>query len=55
MSTSTPRKRIPYGIMDFTRMLGDNCYYVDKTRYIEEIEQANSFFFYIRPQRRAIA
>ena len=51
MSTSTPRKRIPYGIMDFTRMLGDNCYYVDKTRYIEEIEQANSFFFYIRPRR----
>ncbi|MGN0047274.1 MAG: AAA family ATPase [Bacteroides sp.] len=51
MRTSTPRKRIPYGIMDFTRMLGDNCYYVDKTRFIEEVEQANSFFFYIRPRR----
>ena len=51
MSTSTPRKRIPYGIMDFTRMKGDNCYYVDKTRFIEEIEQANSYFFYIRPRR----
>ena len=38
MSTSAPRKRIPYGIMDFTRMQGDNCYYVDKTRFIGEIE-----------------
>ncbi len=51
MTTSSPRKRIPYGIMDFTRMKGDNCYYVDKTRFIEEIEQANSYFFYIRPRR----
>ena len=51
MTTSAPRRRIPYGIMDFTRMKGDNCYYVDKTRFIEEIELANSYFFYIRPRR----
>ena len=44
MMTSAPRKRISYGIMDFTRMKGDNCYYVDKTRFIEEIELANSYF-----------
>ena len=26
-------------------------YYVDKTKYIEKIEDANSFFFFIRPRR----
>ena len=28
-------KRIPYGMMNFVAVREDNCYYVDKTRFIE--------------------
>ena len=45
------RKRIPYGMMNFVDVRKDDCYYVDKTRFIPVIEQANKFFFYIRPRR----
>ena len=48
---STYRKRIPYGMMNFVTVRRDDCYYVDKTRFIPTIEQANKFFFYIRPRR----
>ena len=48
---STYRKRIPYGMMNFVSVRRDDCYYVDKTRFIPVIEQANKFFFYIRPRR----
>ena len=34
-------KRIPYGISDFRRIAEENYYYVDKTRFIEEVEMAN--------------
>ena len=44
-------KRIPYGMMNFVAVREDNCYYVDKTRYIEKIEKANKYFFFIRPRR----
>lgn len=38
-------------MMNFVDVIGDNCYYVDKTRFIEKIENANRFFFFIRPRR----
>ena len=44
-------KRIPYGISDFQLLASDDYYYVDKTRFIEEIEKAPSFLFLIRPRR----
>ena len=44
-------KRIPYGMMNFVAIRKDNCYYVDKTRFIEKVEDANKFFFFIRPRR----
>ena len=44
-------KRIPYGMMNFVAVREDNCYYVDKTRFIEKVERANKFFFFIRPRR----
>lgn len=44
-------KRIPYGMMNFLDVIRDDCYYVDKTQYIEKIERANKYFFYIRPRR----
>ena len=45
------RKRIPYGMMNFVDVRKDNCYFVDKTRFIPTMEQANKFFFFIRPRR----
>ena len=44
-------KRIPYGIQGFEMLRNDNCYYVDKTRFIHEIEYANKYFFLVRPRR----
>ena len=45
------RKRIPYGMMNFVDVRERDCYLVDKTCFIPMIEQANSFFFFIRPRR----
>ena len=53
-NTTTGRrhpKRIPYGMMNFVAVRRDGCYYVDKTRFVEEVELSNKFFFYIRPRR----
>ena len=38
-------------MMNFVAIREDNCYYVDKTRFIEKVERANKFFFFIRPRR----
>lgn len=45
------RKRIPYGMMNFAVIRRDDCYYVDKTWFIPMIEEADKFFFFIRPRR----
>ena len=45
------RKRIPYGMMNFAVIRRDDCYYVDKTRFIPIIEDADKFFFFIRTRR----
>jgi len=44
-------KKIPYGISDFEKLRKDNCYYVDKTRFIENIENSSDYLFFIRPRR----
>ena len=44
-------KRIPYGISDFRLISTENYYYVDKTRFIEEVERSPRFLFPIRPRR----
>ena len=51
--TSQPAapKRIPYGMQNWEDVRLENCYYVDKTRFIPEIEAAHKFFFFIRPRR----
>lgn len=51
MKQPAVRKRIPYGMMNFIDVRESNCYYVDKTHYIPLIEEANKYFFYIRPRR----
>ncbi|MBF0120840.1 MAG: AAA family ATPase [Desulfobacterales bacterium] len=44
-------KAIPYGIADFQKIQQNNLYYVDKTRFIPEIEKSGDFLFLIRPRR----
>ena len=45
------RKRLPYGMMNFADIRMENYYYVDKTAFIPLIEEADRFFFFIRPRR----
>lgn len=45
------RKRIPYGMQNFEDVIKEDCYYVDKTPFIEDIEDSNMYFFFLRPRR----
>ncbi|GHT56232.1 hypothetical protein AGMMS49982_22940 [Bacteroidia bacterium] len=45
-------KRLPYGISDFRRIILENYAYVDKTMYIEMLEnETNPNQFFIRPRK----
>ena len=44
-------KKIPYGMTDFESIIRDGYYYVDKTQYIEKVENISRFFFFVRPRR----
>jgi hypothetical protein len=44
-------KLIPYGVSSYKNIVEENCYYVDKTRYIRQLELAGKFLFLIRPRR----
>ena len=44
-------KRLPYGLSDFPRLISEDYYYVDKTRYIELLENQPNFLFLLRPRR----
>ena len=44
-------KKIPYGTTDFKLIVQDNYYYTDKTRFIEVVEVAPRYLFFIRPRR----
>ncbi|HLP60701.1 MAG TPA: AAA family ATPase, partial [Candidatus Deferrimicrobium sp.] len=44
-------KQIPYGESDFNDFKVKNLYYVDKTRFIHNIEKKGSYLFLIRPRR----
>src|SRR5574344_377966 len=50
-NTAVKPKGIPYGMMNFVAIREDNYYYVDKTRFIEKIENSNRYFFFFRPRR----
>ena len=45
------RKRIPYGMQNFEDVIKRDCYYVDKTSFIQQVEESNMYFFFIRPRR----
>jgi len=44
-------KRIPYGKTDYKELIEQNCYYVDKTMYLSELENAGDVLLYLRPRR----
>lgn len=44
-------KKIPYGLTDYFRIVTEDFYYVDKTKYIEDLEKTAAFLFLIRPRR----
>jgi len=51
MNEEQDLKSIPYGISDFEDFRKKDLYYVDKTRFIQDIERIGSFLFFIRPRR----
>ena len=45
-------RKIPYGQINFERIITDNYIYVDKTKYIEKLENLNeTTLFYLRAGR----
>ncbi|MDR2626855.1 MAG: AAA family ATPase, partial [Dysgonamonadaceae bacterium] len=45
-------KRLPYGSSNFGRLISDNYIYIDKTRFIELLEnEPNPYQFFIRPRK----
>ncbi len=44
-------KKIPYGTTDFKKIQEQDYYYIDKTKYIEIVEDSADFLFLIRPRR----
>ena len=44
-------KGIPYGISDFSRLIAQGYYYVDKTHFLPQIEEIANYLFLVRPRR----
>ncbi len=44
-------RKIPYGLSDFKRVLEENYYYIDKTKFIKNIEDEADFLYFLRPRR----
>lgn len=46
------KKKIPYGVSNYEKLINDNYYFVDKTKYIEIIENLNEpNLFFLRPRK----
>ena len=50
MATRTDLK-IPYGVSDFKTIRNEGLYYVDKTRFLAQLEERDRFVFFVRPRR----
>ncbi len=48
---SMVRRRLPTGIQTFRTLRERNCYYVDKTRYVERLLEGGTHYFLSRPRR----
>ncbi|MBL0721277.1 MAG: AAA family ATPase, partial [Sulfurovum sp.] len=44
-------KKLPYGLSDFKRVKTENYYYIDKTQFIQKLEDDANFLFFLRPRR----
>ncbi len=45
-------KKLPYGISDYERLVENDYYYVDKTMYIEKLEDlAERYIMFLRPRK----
>ena len=45
-------KKLPYGKSNYKELVEKNYLYVDKTKYIEKLENINdTFIFFLRPRR----
>ncbi len=45
-------KKLPYGISDYEKIVEENYYYVDKTSYIEKLENlAERYIMFLRPRK----
>jgi hypothetical protein len=53
MPSEARMKKIPYGIANYEKIKeNDKYYYVDKTKYIEELENLGTqYHFFLRPRR----
>ena len=45
------RRKLPIGIQTFRKVREDGCYYVDKTRHIENLLDGGTHYFLSRPRR----
>jgi len=46
------KKKIPYGISDFKKLIEQNYQFIDKTKYLETIENLNEpYLIFLRPRR----
>lgn len=45
-------KKLPYGISDYERIMENDYYYVDKTKYIEALENVSApYIMFLRPRK----
>ena len=43
--------RLPKGVSDYKIIVEEDCFYIDKTKYIEKLENIDFFVFFLRPRR----
>jgi len=51
LSNNVQMKKLPIGIQTFSKLIKDDCLYVDKTRNIADLMQAGDYLFLSRPRR----
>ena len=45
------KRRLPIGIQTFSKIREEDCYYVDKTAYIQRLLDEGTHYFLSRPRR----
>ena len=48
---SMSKRRLPIGIQTFSKLREEDCYYVDKTAYIQRLLAEGTHYFLSRPRR----